>query len=351
VLEKTSRFVRGIDASMLSHDTSRRSGTLFCSWGVDEVCNKAYVEEYAKINPFVPMFALTRIGETYSAGTVMPYHEMRASRFYKEWAQPQGHVDFVGATIDKSGTSLAQIFVGRHERHGVADEGARQRLAMLAPHFRRAILIGKVIDLHKVEAAMLADTLDGLAAGLLLVDAGGRVIHANVSGQAMLAEADVVSTSGGVLRASHRDADRALSAVCAAAGGGDAQVGTSGVDISLVSRAGERHLAHVLPLTSGARRAAGASYHAAAAVFVRKAALRMSSPAEMLAKLYKLTSRELRVLHVVVETGGVSTVAVTLGLSEATVKTHLQHLFEKTGTKRQVDLVKLVASHASPFEG
>jgi len=38
-----------------------------------------------------------------------------------------------------------------------------------------------------------------------------------------------------------------------------------------------------------------------------------------------------------------------VGASEATVKTHLQRLFAKTGTNRQVDLVKLVASNASPL--
>ena len=42
-------------------------------------------------------------------------------------------------------------------------------------------------------------------------------------------------------------------------------------------------------------------------------------------------------------------VADALGLSGATVKTHLQHLFEKTGTRRQADLVKVVAGHDSPF--
>ena len=55
------------------------------------------------------------------------------------------------------------------------------------------------------------------------------------------------------------------------------------------------------------------------------------------------------VLAVVSELDGISAVAEALGISEATVKTHLQHLFAKTGTSRQIDLVKLVATHASPL--
>jgi len=40
---------------------------------------------------------------------------------------------------------------------------------------------------------------------------------------------------------------------------------------------------------------------------------------------------------------GVKAIAEALGLSQATVKTHLHHVFRKTGTNRQKDLVKLVA--------
>jgi DNA-binding CsgD family transcriptional regulator len=55
------------------------------------------------------------------------------------------------------------------------------------------------------------------------------------------------------------------------------------------------------------------------------------------------------VLHAIVDTGGVPDIAAALGISESTVRTHLKRLFEKTSTHRQVDLVKLVAAHASPF--
>jgi len=110
-----------------------------------------------------------------------------------------------------------------------------------------------------------------------------------------------------------------------------------------------RHVAHVLPLTSGARRQAGVAYSAAATVFVRKVSLDTRSPMEAIARLYKLTVSELRVLQAIVEVGGVPAVAETFGISESTVKTHLHRVFAKTGLKRQVDLANLVAAHASPF--
>ena len=46
---------------------------------------------------------------------------------------------------------------------------------------------------------------------------------------------------------------------------------------------------------------------------------------------------------------GVLQAADALGISQATVKTHLSRLFEKTSTNRQADLVRIVASFATPL--
>ena len=132
-----------------------------------------------------------------------------------------------------------------------------------------------------------------------------------------------------------------------AAKAGDAAVGKKGIALPLTARTGERYVAHVLPLTSGARRKAGVSYAATAAMFIRKAELDLPSPPEALASQFKLTPAEVRVLFAIVEIGGVPEVAPVLGIADQTVKSHLHHIYEKTETKRQADLVKLVASYSA----
>jgi DNA-binding CsgD family transcriptional regulator len=54
-------------------------------------------------------------------------------------------------------------------------------------------------------------------------------------------------------------------------------------------------------------------------------------------------------LFAIVQIGGVPDVAKMLGISQATVKTHLQRIFDKTGIARQADLVKLVAGFVGPI--
>src|SRR5205823_6178180 len=143
---------------------------------------------------------------------------------------------------------------------GVVDDYAKQRMALLAPHIRRSVLIGKVIDLKKVEAAALADSLDTLSAGMFMVDSSGRIVRANSSGHSMLAEAKVLRSVGGHLGAIDLVANQALLESFAAAESGDPAVGRRGIAVPLKAREDVSYVANVLPLTSGARRKAGTSY-------------------------------------------------------------------------------------------
>jgi DNA-binding CsgD family transcriptional regulator len=349
VLEKGCRFVGGVASNLYSEDSAAKTGNIHYTWGVDRHYGRLYYDKYIKFNPFTTAQLFFDAEQIISVGDIMPYEEFRETLFYKEWAQPQGWVDAASAVLDKSATSYAAMSVIRHERDGLVDDDARWRMSLLVPHVRRAVLIGKVIELHKAEASTLADTLDGLTAGMFLVDKTGRIVHANESGHVMIGEARFVRAASGRLIATDARANQSLQDIFAAAECGDDAVGVKGISVALPARAGQEYVAHVLPLTAGMRRRAGASYAAVAAVFVRKATLDVPSPLETVAKRHRLTPSELRVLLAIVEIGGVPEVANALGISETTVKTHLRHLFEKTSTTRQADLVKLVARFANPL--
>jgi len=260
-------------------------------------------------------------------------------------------IDDMFCLLEKSATSCSIFQVIRRRKDGVADPEAKRWMGLIAPHIRRAALIGKVIDLQKVELAALTDSLDTLAAGMFLVDASGRIAHANASGHVMVAEASVLRALGGRLGAIDPEANQMLLDSFAAAQSGDAAIGRKGIAVPLKAHTGERNVAHVLPLTSGARRKAGASYSAVATVFVHKAGVDLPSLPEAIVHEYKLTPSELRVLFTIVEVGGIPEVAQVLGIADTTARTHLKHLFEKTGAARQADLVKLVAGYSNPFLG
>jgi DNA-binding CsgD family transcriptional regulator len=345
VFGETCRYVGGSAACLHSQDIVGKKSILYFASGYQPDFEKLYMEKYFKINPVFPTATFFDVERSLAVTDCLPRDEFCRTQFAREWIAPQGYIDIRFSNIEKSSNSSALFSIMRHFKDGFADDEMCRRFALVVPHVRRAMLIGKVIDLHKVEAAALADTLDTLKSGMFIVDGTGRIVHANISGFAMVAEANVLRAPNGRLTANDPAAEQALLDIFTAAEGGDAALGRRGVAVPLRARDGERYIAHVLPLTSGTRRKAGVSYGAVAAIFVRKAALDLPSPPAAIAEEFRLTPAELRVLFFMIEIGGISEVADVLGISEATVKTHLQHIFEKTGTGRQADLVKLVAGY------
>jgi DNA-binding CsgD family transcriptional regulator len=351
VLAAAAPFVGGSAAALFSKSAADKTGGVAYDYGVDPHFTQLYFDHYIKLDPSTSGQFFAEIDVPIATADLIPYEEFLQTRLYREWARPQHLVDFVTAALDKSVTAAAMFGVFRHERDGVVDDPTRQRMRLIAPHIRRAVLIGRMIDLKTAEVATLTDLLENIRSGMFLVDGEGRIVHANAAGHVMLDAGDVLRAVAGRLIATAGEADQALYEIFAAAADGDAAVGVKGISVPLTSPPAEPYVAHILPLTSGKRRRAGITYAAVAALFVRKAALEAPSPPEMIAKTYKLTPTELRVLLAIVEVGGVPEVAAALGVAETTVKTHLGRLFKKTATARQADLVKLVAGFSSPLVG
>jgi DNA-binding CsgD family transcriptional regulator len=348
VFEQACRFVRCSSAHLFAQDSVRKAANGYFTWGDHPDFTRLYVDKYARLNPMFPGAIFFNVEEVHQIIEVIPRNELCRTRFAIEWMGPQQIVDDMFCVVEKSATSCSLFQVIRRRKDGVIDEEAKRCMALIAPHIRRAVLIGKVIDLKKVEAAALADSLDTLTSAMFLVDASGRIVHANKRGHIMVAEGGVLRAVGGRLGAVDSVANHALRDSFAAAEDGDAAVGRKGIAVPLKGQGRERYVANVLPLTSGARRKAGMSYSAVATIFVHKAALDLPSPPEAIAKEFKLTPTELRVLFAIVEVGGVPEVAEVLGVSTETVKSHLRRLFDKTGAGRQADLVKLVAGFSNP---
>ncbi len=346
-LDGATRFVGGCAAALFTKSASLSGASAYDS-GIEARFTELYFGNYVRIDPLSFGHVFAEPGRPTAVTDLIAYGDFLDSRFYAEWARPQGFVDFAGAVLDKSSDGAAMFGVFRHERDGVVDEETRQRMRLVVPHVQRAALIAGVIDQQTTQAANLAESLDGVACGVFLLDADARVLHANVAGRRMLEAADFLTVTGGRLTAGDTAAGGELGQIVRTAAAGEDLPGSKGVALPLISRDGERHVAHALPLASDARRNAGGR-RAVLALFVHKAAIAAPSMPEAIARAYGLTLTELRVLLAIADVGGAPEVADTLGIATSTVKTHLGRLYEKTGTRRQADLAKLVAGYASPL--
>src|SRR5262245_9566135 len=158
----------------------------------------------------------------------------------------------------KSGTSYGTLVVTRSPCEGIADGEARHRRTLLVHRVQRAVSNGSLIERYRDQSAVLADILSCLAAAVFLVDASGRVAFANEPAQSMLRGRKILRDGQGFLLAVDPQANRTLQDAFAASGG-YAALGVRGVAILLSTSQDECWIAHVLPLTSGARRQTGAT--------------------------------------------------------------------------------------------
>nr|WP_244646231.1 helix-turn-helix transcriptional regulator [Bradyrhizobium campsiandrae] len=342
-------FVGGSSGALFWHDAATEESAALHMFNEDPHYTQLYFEKYLPLNPCFPAGAFIEAGVVWGSTDLIPFEEIVETRFYAEWMKPQGIIDALGTNLEKSATSASVLAVRMHEEDGLADADDRRRLGLLVPHFQRAVAIGRLFDQGRTSQAVLTETLDHVSAAVFLVGPAGRLVFTNQPARLMLDEAVLVGERNGALMALSPEAHRALRDALLAAENGNATADRGG-SIPIVNSHG-RWFADVLPLTSGDRQRAGALHSAVAAVFVRKTSLASPPPLEALARMYKLTASEIRVLDAVMKVSGVRALAEALGLTQATVKTHLHNVFRKTGTARQSELVKLVAGFAPPEHG
>ena len=342
VLRRTMTLVDGVSAAIFS-DAELPTDSFYSAVDVDPAFAESYVSHYVRLNPLVPFERGLPAGTVFSASSAMPYETLRASPFFNEWARPQGLADFIGAVIERLPQRMVKLMVNRDAAQGPADQRAHDMMRLLAPHFGRAVAIARALERSESKAAALDQVLERLSSAVVFVDRTGRLLHANGPAAQMLAAGEVLNWTGGKPRPGSERAAAHLEAVLSAAHRGRPAGDCCALSVAHCTRGGERMTVHVLPLSAGTRRAATAPSAAAAAIVVSHETWDLPQRLQLAARLYALTPAESRVVSVLLTGCTVGGAARALGIKEATVKTHLQHVFDKTGTRRQVDLAQRIA--------
>ena len=333
-------FVGSQACGLISKDAKSKYGQTHYYCGVDPHYIRLYAESYSR---FDPLTTLPPSGQVVGIPDLLEYDEYRRGPFYQEWLRPQRCIDVANVVLDKSGEDCADLLTFLPGAR-MADAEMRRRIAAVAPHARRALLVNKSIDATASRAATFADILNGLSAAIFLIDASCRIVHANSAGHDIVGAGDVLRSVNGQLVARDVQANQTLRKAFAGHGmAADAAC----IALPMTGHDGERYVAHVLPLTAAARGATASAYRSVAALFVRKVAMEIAG-IDIIARSFDLTPAELRVMLSVVDVGGVPETATALGIAESTVKTHLRRVFAKTGSSRQADLVKIAAGYSNP---
>ncbi len=351
VLLQTCMFAGAERAILIHEDALEPRDSMFYISGPDPEWYQLYLDTYMMINPArLATGSRVQPGDVVLTSDYMSRREYSRTRFSREFLSMRTLIDLATAILDATPTSFTVLGLLRSEEQGFADAEVRRRLALVAPHFRRAVTLGALFEQRKMEADILTRTLDALRAGVFILSDEAEVVHANSSALEMLAGERGFRVGDGKLIPHDVSARAALAeALSAASGGAEALART---DLSILFRTGEESglIGTLMALDKGERRQLALRHRAVAALCLRETSFAAPVPSPAVAELYGLTRREMTVLTTIIENAGVPETAGILGLSEGTVRSHLKAIFRKTGATRQTDLIKLVAGAASPFQ-
>jgi DNA-binding CsgD family transcriptional regulator len=197
---------------------------------------------------------------------------------------------------------------------------------------------------HKHLAALtqrngeLAESIEVIRHGVVIVATGARVVHLNSAAERILAAGDGLRMRAGRLTAVNLTADRELQRLVHGELTGD---GVRGGSFTCARPSGRRpYVAHLIPLRPAGR----PSRSPRAMVLLIDPELRNEPTAALLRRAYGLTATEAEVALLVMRGEGLNPIADALCISLTTVRTHLRRVFVKTDTHRQAELVRLLST-------
>lgn len=320
--------------------TPELSGMLSATENFTDWARSAYLEHYHGVDPWYER------GWCKGIPAVVLGQELVDSKYVMctEWADYLRATDtfhVLGAHFPIVGQTLGVIGIHRTAGQAEFNDSDRRKMALLLPHFARALQLRERFKSLEERGALSLELLDKLGVGIVLVSEKCRVLFVNRAADRLLTRPFSLTVTRGQLKAQRPDESCTLQRMVAATRTGNAASGAGGT-IYLTHPRGAKQPVLIAPMPSD-RREVGWPMFATAVIF--------SAPDEQgavaghhLAQRYQLTPAESHLLSALVAGQELSNYAATRNIGVSTAKSHLKSLFRKTGCRRQTDLVRTVLS-------
>jgi DNA-binding CsgD family transcriptional regulator/PAS domain-containing protein len=271
-----------------------------------------------------------------------------AGAFPEHWREPRRLADAwpIGHLISiENDRPIASIVAFRKEGSGAFTESDVARANRFVPHLARAF------DMYRSYAAVtrqrraLAEVMDRLPTGVILLNDEGRVVLANRSAIRILERNDGLALTRDALHAADDRADEALQKCIGevVAPPQDEADGVGGI-VAVPRTSGEAPYP-----VSVSRLLPGTTIHdAVAAVLVSDPDTGTEPAVELLRNLHQLTPAEADLVDHLARGRSLEEAARARGVSIHTARSQLKQVFFKTGTHRQGELVQLVLRYFVP---
>jgi DNA-binding CsgD family transcriptional regulator len=307
-----------------------------------------YGNSWVHHNPLIAAGRRMPVGSVFSNHDLVPKDDFARTAIYNEFFAPLELDEAIGGTLAVDGPFSASFGVWRPARLDAFDRSDRALLEGLIPHLQRALQLNvRLAELEMARAASV-ELLDRLRQASLLVDAACHVLFANRPAEEILADRlGLQRSAASVLRADRRPDTAALHRLVARAAKPIADSDDSAGGRLRLSRGEVRAPLTVLVIPLRAEPHWVVRRRPAAILFITDPERTSDPTAKSLRQSFGLTRTEAAVALGVLSGGGLKAVAARLGIAPTTARTHLTAIFEKTGTRRQADLVRALLQNGS----
>ena len=345
VLEEISDLLRGGVAALLYHDLRSHIGGLNESVRLSPEAIDVYQQHFHALDPWGKGTASQGLGKTgavLNGDQLIALADLRRTEYYADYASPHDLVRILAGVVIADGPVLSVISILRAENGKPFGSEEHQRLLALMGHLKCVLDIRRKVEGLQLLQAASSHALDQLATGVVLVDASGRILFANAAAERTLRSREGLTVEGGRLAALLAADTTALRGLIAAAVRTTAGESLRPGGAVTVSRPESERPLSVLVTAVPAGAGYGNLGHPAAAVLISNPDHPQLPDPDVLRLVFRLTGSECRLATAICSGMSLAEAAASLRITRDTAKTYLKHVFAKTGTSRQSELVSVI---------
>jgi DNA-binding CsgD family transcriptional regulator len=224
---------------------------------------------------------------------------------------------------------------------GAFEQDDVERCRLLLPHLQRAVRMYRRMAALEIERDVAFRALDQLPWGVMFVDKRRKRLATNRHAQELLVAGDGLSGRGNTLRAELADETARLEQLLSDALDRSGREGASGT-LSITRPSGAAPLNVVIvPLHVKTERFTERG--PIAAIFVTDPDMPLHNDnQQQLRELYSLTAGEARIAAWLLQGKSVEEAAAAMGITVNTARAYLKRIYQKTGVRRQPELMRLL---------
>jgi DNA-binding CsgD family transcriptional regulator len=342
-LEQLAGTLKSKSTTLFVQDLRDQHGSANYNFNVDPAYNKAYSDHFAPKNVYLIRGKhLLKPGGVFRSEQLCPDSEAMGSEFYNDWIQPQDQrYGLLGVLFqERQVTSMLGVIRGR--RSSAFSDTDLRLVRALVPHLQRGLQLQHRLRTLEVEHRATAAALDRWSLGVIVIGRDGRILFCNRSAESILNARDGLSSASDGLRATAPQETAALRALIYDAIGAINGRGLGAGGALTLSRPSLKRALNVLVAPALRQNGMLPVANAAAIVFVSDPEPGVATDERVLQKFYGLTPAESVVTSLLIQGKDVTTAAEELSITANTVRIHLKKIFQKTGTRRQAELVRLI---------